>query len=357
MIDLDKKENYQKSEDQRLVFESIKNYPLQLKQAFNEILKIDLPKKIFSFKKILVCGMGGSRFPSLIIKNLYKKFLNSIYEINDDYQLPGWVDEKTLVVLSSYSGTTEEVVNSYYLAKKNKASVFFISTGGELRQLATKNNDLGYFFDPIYNPSLQPRLGVGYLLGSHLGLLVNLGFLKNKEEEIRDAFDETSLFLKKLMPEVTIKNNPAKILAKEVYGFYPNYIVAEFLSGVGNAMANQTNETAKSTASFWLIPELNHHLMEGLKNPASFSKIALFIFFSSDLYSPPIRKRFQITKEVVEKYQIKTRWFQVEGKKAIHQVINLMGFASFYTFYLSVLYQENPVVIPYVDYFKKRLKE
>ena len=357
MINLDDKKNYQLNTDQQPVLQSIKSYPLQLKQAFEEILRINLPEKFYWPKKILVCGMGGSRFPSLIIKNLFKESFTGVYEINDDYRLPGWVNKDTLVVLSSYSGTTEEVINAYHLAKKSKAVVFSISLGGELKRLSEENGDLGYFFNPIYNPSKQPRIGVGYLLGSHLGLLVKLNFIKNKKDEFYAAFEKAKHYLKKLMMEIPLKDNPAKKLAKTVFNRYPNYVVSEFLTGIGNALANQTNETAKSIASFWVIPELNHHLMEGLKNPSSFSSNAIFIFFYSSLYNQRIKKRLRITKEVIDKYQIKNLWFEVEGETPLCQVINLIGFSSFYSFYLSVLYQENPAVIPFVDYFKKRLKE
>lgn len=357
MINLDNKKNFQLNDDQETVLQSIKSYPLQLKQALEEILRINLPKKFYLPKKILVCGMGGSRFPSLIIKNLYKESFRGVYEINDDYRLPFWVDEDTLVVLSSYSGTTEEVINAYYLAKKSKALIFSISSGGELKRLSEQNGDLGYFFNPVHNPSKQPRIGVGYLLGSHLGLLVKLNFIKNKKEEFDSAFEKAALYLKKLTPKIPLKDNLAKKLAKVVFNHHPHYVVSEFLTGIGNAIANQTNETAKSIASFWVIPELNHHLMEGLKNPRFFSQGAVFVFFYSLLYNEAIKKRFQITKEVIDKYQIKSIWFEVEGKTPTQQAINLIGFSSFYTFYLSVLYQENPAVIPYVDYFKKRLKE
>ena len=54
-------------------------------------------------------------------------------------------------------------------------------------------------------------------------------------------------------------------MAQKIINKYPYYIVSEFLTGVGNTIVNQTNETAKSISSFRVIPELNHHLMEGLK--------------------------------------------------------------------------------------------
>jgi len=357
MIDLDDKKNFLKNQDDKNVLLSINNLPQQLNQAFLEIQNLSLPPELKKVEKILVCGMGGSRFPSVIIQHLFKEELRVPYLVSDDYRLPAFVDEKTLVVLSSYSGTTEETITAFKKAKEKKAKMFVISSGGELKKLSEKEKIAGYFFVPYHNPSLQPRIGVGYLLGSHLGLLVKLGFLQSFKKEIEEAITHLTKYLQTINEEQPTKNNPAKKIAQKIFGYYPQYIVGEFLSGVGNALANQTNETAKSIASFWIIPELNHHLMEGLKNPDSFKKKAIFVFFYSFLYTLPIKKRFVVTKEVIEQYQIKNLWVEVEGKNKIEQVFNLIGFSSFLTLYLSVLYQENPALIPYVDYFKKRLKE
>ncbi len=358
MINLDKEKNFLQDEDQNNVIQSITNFPKQVEQAFNEIQRAKLSKDFFSINKILVCGMGGSRFPALILSHFLKEDLPLVYQINDEYRFPRWVDKKTLVVLSSYSGTTEETISSYFHAKKMGAKVFIISSGGELKKIAQEKKEDGYFFDPVYNSSKQPRIGVGYLLGSHLGLLFALKLIdKLTKKTVDRAINNTSVYLKNFIPTVKTKNNLAKQLAQLIYNHHPQYVVSEFLTGVGNAIANQTNETAKSMASFWVIPELNHHLMEGLKNPQLAQKQLIFVFFYSQLYGPMIRKRFKITKEVVDRYKIKSYWFKVEGGNPIEQIFNLIGFSGFYTFYLSVLYQENPAKIPYVDYFKKRMKE
>jgi len=159
------------------------------------------------------------------------------------------------------------------------------------------------------------------------------------------------------MIDVNKSNNIAKDLAYKVYEKYPYFIVSEFLTGVVNAIANQTNETSKSISSFRVIPELNHHLMEGLKHPKELKNIAFFIFFYSNLYSKSIKKRFEITKEVVKKNNIKTLWIELMGKTKLDQVFELVSLGSYFSMYLSMLYKEDPTVIPYVDYFKKRLKE
>ncbi len=343
--------------DQELVLKSIDALPKQLTQSFVQTQEIDFPLYYKNIKNIIVAGMGGSRFPSLIIRELFKEKITLPYLVNDDYTLPGFVDKKTLVILSSYSGNTEEVIEMGRAAFKKRAKLTGITSGGELASFLKQVAVPRYIFNPGYNPSKQPRIGFGYMVGGHLGFLVKLGFLKEKKEKIAAATEKLFSLIKVFKKSVPEKENPAKRLAKKLYQKYPYYIVSEFLTGVGNAVANQTNETAKTISSFRVIPELNHHLMEGLRFPKSHKKIALFVFFFSQLYSPPIKKRFLITKEVVEKNGVKTIWYQLQGKNKIEQVFELMALGSYFTMYLSLLYRQNPALVPYVEYFKNKLKE
>jgi glucose/mannose-6-phosphate isomerase len=340
-----------------LVVKSINFFSKQLKDSFEVTLQIDLSKRFKQIKNIIACGMGGSRFPHYIIKELFKEELKVPYLINDDYNLPGFVDENTLVVLTSYSGTTEEVLAMGERAYEKKAKIIVISSGGPLKDFAEKIHAPGYFFKPIYNPSGQPRIGTGYLVGGIMGLLFNLDVLNYDTKTIIKSINDLDKLTENLRIEVDEKNNPAKQMANKILNKYPYYVISEFLTGIGNAMANQTNETAKSISSFRIIPELNHHLMEGLKNPKELINISLFVFFFSKLYSKSIQKRFAITKEVVEKNNIKTAWYELKGKNKVDQAFELMAFGSYLSMYLSKMYGENPTAIPYVDYFKKKLNE
>ena len=330
------------------VLESINFFPEQVKNSLEKSLKLNLPKKYQQIENIVACGMGGSRFPHHIIKELFKEEIKIPYLINDDYNLPGFVDSNTLVILSSYSGMTEEVLTTGQKAYEKKAKIIGISTGGKLKEFINKINAPGYFFNPIYNPSGQPRIGFGYLIGGILGILLNLEVLNYQKKEI--IFAINNIEIKKI-------ENEAEQMAKKILNKYPYYIVSEFLTGIGNAIANQTNETAKSISSFRIIPELNHHLMEGLKNPQELKKIAIFIFFFSKLFSSSVQKRFLITKEIVEKNNIETLWHELKGQNKVEQAFELMAFGNYLTMHLSSLYGENPSAIPYVDYFKKKLKE
>ena len=239
-------------------------FPDQCQQAWEESSRITFDDEYKDIYNIVVCGMGGSRFTPKTIKELYRKKIKEPYEIVEDYTLPGYVDHDTLVILSSYSGTTEEV-----LACREDA----IKRGARITAVSSKKITDGpsYVFDPKYNPSGQPRIGAGYLLMGHLGLLKALGMIDVTDEEVKIAIEHAR----------SIGENPGKQLANILFDKHPFIITAEFLKGFGNGFANQINETAKMISDYRYIPELNHHLLEGLSHPDTLHQNGLFLFFLS----------------------------------------------------------------------------
>ncbi len=357
MINLDDKNAVLEKQGGDAVMRSVDSFLSQFQQAFTESQKIKFSEEYNNVKYVVVCGMGGSRFTPLIVKELFKKNLRVPYIINDDYQLPRYVNKDALVILSSYSGTTEEVIENGRRALKNGAKITGVTQGADVASLLKEKNISFYEFSPIHNPSGQPRLGSGYMVGGHIGLLFSLGLLELDKETVNGAIKNLPSLTKCFSIDEPTISNPAKQLAKKLYGRYPYYIVSEFLTGVGNAIANQTNETAKSISSFRVIPELNHHLLEGLRFPEEIKQIGTFIFFYSSLYRPSIKKRFTITKDVVEQNGLKTVWYELKGKTEVEQVLELMSLGSYTTMYLAALYGQNPAAVPYVDYFKQQLKK
>ncbi|OGK42057.1 hypothetical protein A3A74_00240 [Candidatus Roizmanbacteria bacterium RIFCSPLOWO2_01_FULL_35_13] len=357
MINLDNKEAILKLQKGDKVIKSIEAFPKQLRQSIDDSLSIKFPEEYKKVNNIVVCGMGGSRFTPLVVRELFKKNLSLPFIINDDYVLPKFVNENSLVLLSSYSGTTEEVVFCGETAKKRGAKLTGIASGGKVINFLKNEGLPHYQFNPTNNPSGQPRIGFGYIIGGVTGMLLQLNLLNISKNEIDNAIINLPKILSEFSIDIPLKNNPAKQFAKKIFNKYPYYVVSEFLTGVGNAIQNQTNENAKQISSFRMIPELNHHLMEGLKLPILHREMALFILFFSKLYSSAIQKRFYITKDIIEQNKIQTIWHELKGATTIEQTFELLGFGSFFTMYLSVLNNQNASLIPYVDYFKKKLKE
>ncbi len=339
------------------VLESTGMFPDQCQQAWDEASKLKFPSSYNQIYNIVVCGMGGSRFTPRTIKELYRDRIKEPYEIVEDYTLPYYVDKDTLVILSSYSGTTEEVLSCGNDALRRGAKLTGVMKNGDgnIAAFLKSHNTAAYFFNPTYNPCGQPRIGGGYMLMGHLGLLSALRLLDISDKEVQEAIDVSRQTGKQLTSDIPEDKNPAKQLARLLRDTHPFIVTAEFLKGFGNGFANQINETAKMISDYRYISELNHHMLEGLKRPESLHQNGLFLFFLSTLYSDVIQKRFSITKTVVEKQLVKTHEIILQGKTKLSQVLEAYAISGFSTFYLAMLYDTDPVAIPWVNYFKSEL--
>ncbi|HLD28166.1 MAG TPA: SIS domain-containing protein, partial [Patescibacteria group bacterium] len=140
-------------------------------------------------------------------------------------------------------------------------------------------------------------------------------------------------------------------------GGLPILVGAEFLSANGHIIANQINESAKNFAVPFVIPELNHHLMEGLLLPSAVTSRIRFVFFNSSLYHSENKKRFAITQQVLRRQQIKYMEYTINGSSRLEAALEILLFGSWLSFYLTVINEQNPTDIKWVDYFKAELKK
>lgn len=348
MINLDDTQEIKKT-DKSGVLSSIELFPEQCFQAIEETEKLELPYLEGKIDDIVIPGMGGSAFAPEIVKTLFSKEIKVPYEIIRDYHLPGYVNKRTLVIISSYSATTKEAISAGKEALEIGCPVFVICSHREKNELfilAKEKNLPGYIFKETYNPSLQPRLGGGYMVCGHTGLLIKTGLIDSTFERLKEAI---------LAAKNIVKKDEAKQLAKNIYGYFPILVASEFLEGAIHGFANQLNENAKTNSTYHFIPELNHHRMEGLEFPQEFKKIGIFIFYPSQFYEERVQIRYQLTKEIVEKNGFKTLEFKPQGQDKIVQAFETMIFNSYLSFYLAILYGKDPGEIPWVDYFKEKL--
>ena len=343
MIDLTNSEEIKKL-DPKNVYGSTEMFPNQCEQIWNEEIMLDDNYK--SMQNIVLCGMGGSAYGGYIAQSLFKDGLSVPIYSNNDYTLPFFTNEKSLIVLSSYSGETEEVLACGEEAKSKNFKITGITTGGKLSEFFKSNNYTNLGFEPKFNPSGQPRLGTGYMILGFFVILKKLGFINLGDDEFLKSVEE----LKSSIPEI---KNKSIFIAKSLVGYIPLVFCAEFLYGNAHILRNQFNETSKSFSAFEDIPELNHHLMEGLKNPPD--KKMKIIFITSDLYSGIIKKRFELTKNVIGRNNVEFLEYKPQGSTKISQVLNTLAFGGYTSFYFSLLYGQDPSLIPWVDYFKEEL--
>lgn len=345
MIDLTNLEQIKKL-DPKDVYGSTGLLADQCKQIWQDAKQINYPQSYKDIQNIVICGMGGSAYGGHVAKALCKEELRVPLYVNSDYSIPKFVNEKTLVILTSYSGSTEETLSNAVKAKEAGAQVTVLTSGGKLGQFAKDNNLPSLIFDAKNNPSGQPRLGTGYIVLGTLAILNQLDLIQLNDSVVESAISELVSGHETVMAV-------AQTLAQKIQGNIPVMFAAEFLEGNAHIIRNQFNETSKSFSAFSDIPELNHHLMEGLKNPAD--KKLMMVFINSSFYWDRIAKRVMLTKEVVEKNGVATVTYDVPGSSKLSQVFTTLALGGYLTLYLGLLYELDPSLIPWVDYFKEQL--
>lgn len=341
--------------DEGGVLAAIKRMDEQVGQAWNEMQTIQIPEEYKNIRNIVLSGMGGSALGGRIVDALTNSIIRAPFEISTEYSIPNYVNEDTLVILSSYSGNTAETLSAAEKAYEKKAKIFIIATGGKLAEFAKQKNIPAYIYDPKENPSNQPRMALGYSITAVIGLLNRLAIVSISEMEIQTIIKLMGDNCIEFSEENDITRNEAKNLALKIKSKIPVLIASEHLVGSIHAYKNQLNENSKTFSLSFDIPELNHHLMEGLRFPPQLKENLLFVFINSDLYSEDIKKRYPLTQDVVEKNEIPSINIYLTGKTKLEQIYEILVLGSFVSFYIAVLYGIDPTPIPWVDYFKSKL--
>ena len=354
MINLDNHDEIKKL-DKENVYASVEELSKQCVHAWGDASKISVPESYKKINKIIMTGMGGSGLGARIIESVYGLNLKYPLVRLNDYNLPNWVDEQTLVICSTFSGTTEETIQNAKEAQKKNLKWMAIGSGSELIDLARKYKVPYYQIIPTYNPSKQPRLAIGYSVIGQLILVAKTGVIDIEEKEIDMLVDAMKKVVDKNKISIPEKNNQAKQFAKKLFQKKVSFVASRHLVGAAHTAKNQMNENAKNFSTIFDIPELNHHLMEGLKFPDSNKKDLVFFFIESDLYPERITKRYKITEDVVNKNKVDYVVYKPQGKDYLSQVFEMVQFGGYVNFYLSMLYGLDPAPIPWVDYFKVKL--
>ncbi len=216
--------------------------------------------------QVLYLGMGGSAIGGDVVRIWAEHFGSVPMIVNRDYRIPNWVNDQTLVIASSYSGNTEETLESVTQAAERGATVAAITSGGKLQALAGEHN-WGVFRIP---DGLQPRAAIGYSITAvsivmrTLGLLPAslLGDLAAGARQMKQAGQTWH-------PEHADDNaalNYARALVGKLPVIYGSAGTTEVLA---LRFRGQLAENSKLFASHHNLPEQNHNEIEGLANRIS----------------------------------------------------------------------------------------
>jgi glucose/mannose-6-phosphate isomerase len=304
-------------------------------------------------QNIVLTGMGGSAIGGDLLRSYLAEDLKVPFVVNRYYTLPEFVGKNTLVIVSSYSGNTEETLSSYNDAMKRKARILCISTGGEIAKAAKK------FKQPWIQipPGLSPRAALGYSFFPLLITLKKLGFIPSKDKEIKEAIqllkDKSVLFSNPESPE----NAPLK-LAERLKGKLPvMYSPVAHLDTVNIRWRGQFAENAKQLSSGHVLPEMNHNELVGWKVLTEIMKQMHVVFLKDIGTQKRVAIREEITKQIVTRYAGEVTEITSEGKGLLARLFSLIYFGDWVTLYLAIFNNEDPEPVAVIDYLKNELSK
>lgn len=300
-----------------------------------------------NFESLTVSGMGGSALPV----NLLQAFINTpdakpfdIY-INRYYSLPNYAKEKSsLNFISSYSGTTEEVISS--LEEVHGLGMPFIgfSSGGIIEELSKKYG-MPHVKLPIPYPNYQPRMGTGYFFGAMYQTLVNHGLVEDKSEEIKAE-------AQKFNDLMSVYEQKGKELAQKLKGKTPVVYASSAFDSTAMVWKIKLNENAKTPAFYNFFPELNHNEMVGFTNPQS----DFFIIMLKDTQDNPRNlKRYEVTAKLLKDKGIESEIINMDGESVFSKMFLSITLADWASYYLALEYNQDPTPVAMVEELKKIL--
>ncbi len=331
---------------------SIKAYPQQFETAWREVHKLKIPEDVNPIRDVILAGMGGSNFGGRVVKSVFANDDMVVpLEILNNYDIPAYADEETLVILSSFSGNTEEVLSVFKQAQARGCKIFVITGGGKLRDLVNSNTLNGYVYDPKYNYSKAPRNGIGYALGGVVAILSVLGLVEYKEKD----FESTLNYLKSFIKTLDNEDKMTIAIAQKLFDKVPVFITADHLVSSAWIWRNFMNETAKHKGFQMQIPELNHHFLDGLMYPKSVDKDFLFVYVKSKFYNERNSLRVDITRELIRKYGFNDLSISLGAKSKFDEAWELIIIGCMVSYHLAKMHGANPSSNEYVDLLKQRL--
>lgn len=322
----------------------IDEFPNQLRRALEIGKTAKIGKTKFPIRNVLITGLGGSGIGGTIISNILRDELSVPVIINKEYKIPAFVNENTLVIVSSYSGNTEETMSAMLQAYKKGAHIVCVTSGGLIKEYA-ETNDIDFVLIDAGSP---PRAAFGQSFLQIFYILFNLDLIEGK---FVDYTNEAIQLLEE--DKADIKKEAYDIASKLKDKIPVIYADAKF-EGVAVRFRQQINENAKMLCWHHVIPEMNHNELVGWREK---NENIVVIFLKNETDYERNQERMEFVKSVVSQYCSDVIDIESRGEKDIEKVLYLIHVTDWISCYLAELRGVDAVEINVITQLKNKLAE
>ena len=329
--------------------DAIKSFPNQIRESFAIMKNWSSINEYDNIQNILILGMGGSAIGGDLVKVMAQNSCSIPIIINRSYSIPEWVDDKTLVMASSYSGNTEETLSAFKKCHEKKSPILILSTGGILSNYASELH-----LDKIVMPKgLQPRAALGF---SFTLIALTLKYFNFISGDIIDEIKKTIDILEQLKFDIPDSSNFALQIAKEIYGTCPIIYGSEDMGWlVALRLKGQLAENAKILSFHNHFPEQNHNEIEGWTKNEHIMKNFSVIWIKDEEDHDGIKLRMEISSELIKPVSSKHIYIYQSGENRIERLIKMIYCVDWISYYLALLNEVDPTPVNRIQELKSKV--
>lgn len=320
----------------------INTFSDQLKEALdigNNIRISDIDKQ---YNNIVICGLGGSGIGGTLVNNVLEDEIKIPIFVNKGYTLPAFANMNTLVIISSYSGNTEETLASLEMAIERKCKIVAIASGGKVEEICKNKN-----FDFIKIPSGHPpRACLGYSMTQVLYVLKEFNLITNQ------FIKEIESTIKLLVSEKANIKIDAKKLSDNLINKTPIIYSANNFEAVAIRFRQQINENSKMLCWHHVVPEMNHNELVGWRIEDK-NQAVIFLRNKSDL--PRIQERMELNKTIISKCTTNIYEIWSKGNSNLEKALYLIHLTDWVSLYLSYLRKVDTTEVKVIEFLKGEL--
>lgn len=320
----------------------IERFPQDLLDALSISASQPLQKNYPKFANVLICGMGGSGIGGRLVADWFKHELDIPVNFCQDYVLPKYVNSKTLVIASSYSGETEETLSAVEQAHTKGAYIIALTTGGKLAHFCKRFNYECFVISGGKPPRTQ--LGFSLVLITHV-----FSQLKLIPTDALDSYKSASNLL-------TERQEDINCIARELADFIHESSLVIYCDSQNEGIAirarQQFNENSKILCSHHCIPEMNHNELVGWCGKNSNQRV---LFLQTENENQQITKRFAFLSDFLREIDIPTYTLSFESLDKIHSAMFLIHAVDWASNYLADLNDVDAIEVNIINELKSKL--
>jgi len=298
---------------------------------------------------VVIAGMGGSAAGGDFLAACTAGHLDVPVVVHRGYGLPAVAGRQALVIASSYSGETAEVLSAAEVALERGARLVAVTSGGALGALARERS-----LPQVRVPTgLMPRMALGYLFFAAARVAASAGLVIATPVEVDEALDVVAALTAELVPQRPTKVNEAKRIALALGEKIPAIYGGPLTGAAAYRWKTDLEENAKRFAVAGALPEMNHNEVEAWCPPGARSLHPVLLRESGEL--EPVTQRFALLRELLTPASGHVTECWARGGSALSRLLSLACLGQWVSYYAALAGRVDPWPVPVLDEFKQRL--